>query len=429
MRKVAIVGRQNVGKSTLLNRLLGSRRAISDREPGVTRDRLEMPVSWRGRPFLAIDTGGYMSKPRGMDALVTGQAERALAEADAVVLVVDATVGIQEEDAALASRLRGSTAPVLLVANKVDHEGQEPDVPELYRLGLGDPIAVSALHGRGAGELLDRLVAVLPPDEEEEDGRETDQQVFSIVGRPNVGKSSLFNRLVGEDRSVVYTEAGTTRDAVDAIVEWDGGPVRFVDTAGFRRPSRAEGVEYYGFLRAVRAIERAHVAALVLAADEGVTTEDRKIASRVSEAGRGLVVVANKWDLVESGERAERFAEIRERVEVFPGVPVLRTSARTGAGVVKLRPALLATGEAWAKRVSTSEVNRMLQQAQGEHPAPRQTGRILYGSQVGAGPPRFVVFSAGLIPRTYARFLENRLRAAFGFEGVPIRLTFRRRRR
>jgi GTPase len=234
---------------------------------------------------------------------------------------------------------------------------------------------------------------------------------------------------VGEDRSVVYREAGTTRDAVDAIVEWDGSPVRFVDTAGFRRPYRAEGVQYYGFLRAVRAIERAHVAALVVAAEEGVTTEDRKIASRVSDAGRGLVVVANKWDLVESEERAERFAEIRERVEVFPSVPVLRTSARTGAGVVKLRPALLATGEAWAKRVSTSEVNRVIQRAQGEHPAPRQTGRILYGSQVGAGPPRFVVFSAGPIPRTYARFLENRLRAAFGFDGVPIRLTFRRRRR
>jgi GTP-binding protein len=427
MRRVAIVGRQNVGKSTLLNRLLGSRRAIADREPGVTRDRLEVPVSWRGRSFLAIDTGGYMTKPRGMDALVTGQAERALSEADVILLVVDATVGVQEEDAALAARLRGSTAPVLLVANKVDAEGQEPDVPELYRLGLGDPIAVSALHGRGAGDLLDRVVALLP--EEEAGGEPAEESVFSIVGRPNVGKSSLFNRLVGEDRSVVYREAGTTRDAIDAVVEWDGGPVRFVDTAGFRRPSRAEGVQYYGFLRAVRAIERSHVATLIVAADEGVTTEDRKIAARVEEAGRGLVVVANKWDLVESEERAARFAEIRERVAVFPSVPVLRTSAKTGAGVGKLRPALLTTGQGWTKRVSTSEVNRLLQRAQGEHPPPRVTGKILYGSQVGSGPPRFVVFSAGPIPRTYARFLENRLRQAFGFEGVPIRLTFRRRRR
>jgi GTPase len=427
MRKVAIVGRQNVGKSTLLNRLLGSRRAIADREPGVTRDRLEVPVTWRGRSFLAIDTGGYTTKPRGIEALVTGQAERALSEADVILLVVDATLGIQEEDAALAARLRGSATPVVLVANKVDADGQEPDVPELYRLGLGDPVAVSALHGRGAGDLLDRVVALLP--DEEASGEPPDDSAFCIVGRPNVGKSSLFNRLVGEDRSMVYREAGTTRDAVDAVVEWDGRLVRFVDTAGFRRPSRAEGVEYYGFLRTVRAIDRAQVAALVVAADEGVTTEDRKIASRVEEAGRGLVVVANKWDLVESGQRAERFAEIRERVAVFPSVPVLRTSARTGAGVVKLRPALLSTGEGWAKRVSTSEVNRVLQRAQAEHPAPRVTGRILYGSQVGSGPPRFVVFSAGPIPRTYARFLENRLRGAFGFQGVPIRLTFRRRRR
>jgi GTP-binding protein len=426
MRKVAIVGRQNVGKSTLLNRLLGSRRAIAYREPGVTRDRLEVPVTWRGRSFLAIDTGGYITKPRGIDALVKGQAERALGEADVILLVVDATLGIQEEDAALAARLRGSATPVVLVANKVDADGQEPDVPELYRLGLGDPVAVSALHGRGAGDLLDRVVALLP-DEEAEDER-PDESVFCIVGRPNVGKSLLFNRLVGEDRSVVYREAGTTRDAVDAVVEWDGRPVRFVDTAGFRRPGRSEGVQYYGFLRAVRAIERAQVATLIVAADEGVTTEDRKIASRVEEAGRGLVVVANKWDLVESGERAERFAEIRERVSVFPSVPVLRTSARTEAGVGKLRPVLLAIGEGWTKRVSTSEVNRVLQRAQAEHPAPRVTGRILYGSQVGSGPPRFVVFSAGPIPRTYARFLENRLRGAFGFEGVPIRLTFRRRR-
>jgi GTP-binding protein len=426
--KVAIVGRQNVGKSTLLNRLLGSRRAIADREPGVTRDRLEVPVAWRGRSFLAVDTGGYTTKARGIEALVAGQAERALEEADVVLLVVDATVGVQEEDAALAARLRRSRVPVILVANKVDAEGQEPDVAELYRLGLGEPIAVSALHGRGSGELLDRVVALLPPDQEDAETVPPEERVFCIVGRPNVGKSSLFNRLVGVERSVVYREAGTTRDAVDAVVEWDGGPVRFVDTAGFRRPSRAEGVAYYGFLRAVRAIERAQVATLIVAADEGVTTEDRKIAARVEEAGRGLVVVANKWDLVESGERAERFAEIRERVAVFPGVPVLRTSARTGAGVGKLPAALLRTREAWVKRVSTSEVNRVLQQAQSEHPPPRVTGKVLYGSQVGSGPPRFVVFSGGPIPRPYARFLENRLRAAFGFEGVPIRLTFRRRR-
>jgi GTP-binding protein len=244
-----------------------------------------------------------------------------------------------------------------------------------------------------------------------------------------VGKSSLFNRLVGQDRAVVFEEAGTTRDAVDAVVQWDGRPVRFVDTAGFRRPSRARGVEYYGFVRTVQAIDRSHVATLVVAGDEGVTTEDRRIAARVAEAGRGLVVVANKWDLVPSGERAERFVEIRERVAVFPGAPVLRTSARTGAGVSKVPPALIRTHEAWSRRVGTAEVNRVLQRAQAEHPPPRQTGRIRYGSQVAAGPPRFVLFSSGPVPAAYARFVENRLRGAFSFDGVPIRLTFRRRRR
>jgi GTP-binding protein len=437
---VAIVGRQNVGKSTLLNRLLGAREAIADEEPGVTRDRLERRVTWRGRVFVAVDTGGYVRRAAGVEALVTRQAERALDDADVVLLVVDATVGIQEEDAALARRLHPATAPVVLVANKVDSARLDADVAELFALGLGDPVPVSALHGRGAGELLDRVVALLPPEphgEQEAQGqRETESEpqvdveaVFGIVGRPNVGKSSLFNRLVGEDRSVVYEEAGTTRDAVDALVAWEGWPVRFVDTAGFRRPSRAEGLEYYGFLRSVRAIDRCHVAALVVAADEGVTTEDRRIAARIAEAGRGLVVVANRWDLVPKGEREERMAEVRDRVAVFPGAPVLRTSALTGSGVGKVPGALMATHQAWTARVPTAEVNRVLHRAQGEHPPHRQTGRIMYGSQVSSGPPRFVLFSRGPIPSAYARFLENRLRAAFRFDGVPLRFTFRRRRR
>ena len=430
--RVAIVGRQNVGKSTLLNRLLGAREAIADEQPGVTRDRLEREVVWRGRRFLAVDTGGYVGRASGVDRLVTRQADQALDAADVIALVVDTAVGVQEEDANLARRLRKATAPVLLVANKVDSARQEPLVADLFRLGLGDPIPVSALHGRGAGELLDRLVALLPEAAEVTGTDEEDaaaEPVFSIVGRPNVGKSSLFNRLVGEDRSVVFEEAGTTRDSVDAVVEWDGRSVRFVDTAGFRRPSRAEGLEYYGFLRAVRAIERSHVSLLVVAADEGVTTEDRKIAARVAEAGRGLVVVANKWDLVPSEERARQFVLIRERVEVFPDVPVLRTSALSGMGVAKVPAALLGTQEAWIRRASTSEVNRVVGQAQMSTPPPRQTGRIRYAAQVGSGPPRFVLFSSGPVPTSYARFIEHRLREGFKLEGVPIRLTFRRRRR
>jgi GTP-binding protein len=434
--RVAIVGRQNVGKSTLLNRLLGAREAIADEVPGVTRDRVEVPVSWRGRDFRVIDTGGYVHRPKGIETLVTAQADRAMADSDLILLVVDAAVGVQEEDAQLARRLRRAAVPVLLVANKVDTAGREGDAVELYRLGLGEPVAVSALHGRGTGDLLDRLVDLAP------DRREPDVQVemeglpereleptFCIVGRPNVGKSSLFNRLVGEERAVVFEEAGTTRDAVDALVNVDGERLRFVDTAGLRRPSRAEGLEYYGYVRTVRAIDRAHVAALVVAADEGVTTEDRKIASRISEAGRGLVVVANKWDLVDREERAGRFADIREGVAVFPRVPVLRTSAKTGAGVHRVLPELLRIHREWLRRVPTSEVNRVLQRAQGEHPPPRSAGRLLYGTQVAAGPPLFVVFAGGPIPPQYSRFLENRLRDAFGFEGAPIRISFRRRRR
>ncbi|HEX2031857.1 MAG TPA: ribosome biogenesis GTPase Der [Actinomycetota bacterium] len=426
--RVAIVGRQNVGKSTLLNRLLGAREAIADPLPGVTRDRVEAPVSWGGRTFVAVDTGGYVRRARGVDALVTAQADRAMEEADLILLVVDAAVGIQEEDAALARRLRRAQVPVVVVANKVDSAAREADAAELYRLGLGDPAPVSALHGRAAGDLLDRIVDLLPAAAEADEEAER-EPVFCIVGRPNVGKSSLFNRLVGEERAVVYEEAGTTRDSIDAVVTVDGRLVRFVDTAGFRRPSRAEGLEYYGFVRAVRAIDRADVAALVVAADEGVTTEDRRIAARVSEAGRGIVVVANKWDLVESGERAERFGAIREAVEVFPGVPVLRTSARTGAGVGKVMPGLLEAHEQWSRRVPTAEVNRVLHEAQGEHPPPRTAGRLLYGTQVGTGPPRFVLFTGGPLPPSYRRFVENRLRAAFGFGGSPIRLSVRPRRR
>lgn len=429
--RIALVGRQNVGKSTLLNRLLGAREAIAHEQPGVTRDRLEREVTWRGRRFLIIDTGGYMGRPAGMDELVTKQADQAIAGADVVALVVDVAVGVQEEDAMLAKRLQRATVPVVLIANKVDSAREEPLVSELFRLGLGDPIPVSALHGRGSGELLDRLISLLPEEDEQQLGDQDDavEPVFSIVGRPNVGKSSLFNRLVGENRSVVFEEAGTTRDSVDAVVDWDGLPVRFVDTAGFRTPSRAQGLEYYSFLRTVKAIDRSHVAVLVMAADEGVTTEDRRIAARVAEAGRGLVVVANKWDLLPSEERAERFALIKERVEVFPAVPVIRTSALTGMGTGKVPGALLKIQKAWTSRASTSEVNKAVEHAQNATPPPRQTGRIRYAAQVGTAPPRFVLFSSGPIPTAYARFLEHRLRDSFDLQGVPIRLTFRRRRR
>ena len=448
--RVAIVGRQNVGKSTLLNRLLGAREAISDEEPGVTRDRLEIPVRWRGRTFVAVDTGGYVRRARGIEALVARQAERAAEEADLVLLVVDAETGIQEEDASLSRRLRGAPVPVVLVANKVDSEHREAAAAEFYKLGLGEPVPVSALHGRNAGELLDRVVAILEeaePQVEEEGRPEAEgfpgepeavgkpeaepegEAVFAVVGRPNVGKSSLFNRLVGEERAVVFPEAGTTRDAVDSLVSWQGRELRFVDTAGFRRPSRARGLDYYGYVRTVRAIDRSHVAALVVDAEEGITTEDRKIAAKVAEAGRGLVVAANKWDLVPSEERGERFESLRERLAVFPSIPVLRTSALTGLGTAKVIPSLLDVHGEWLRRVPTAAVNEVVRRAQEGHPPPRTAGRLLYATQVGVGPPRFVVFASGPVPAAYARFLENRLRERFGFAGAPLRITFRRRRR
>ena len=421
---VAVVGRQNVGKSTLVNRMFGSREAIAHEMPGVTRDRVELEATWGGRTLKLIDTGGFAHDAKGIEALVSDQAERAARHADVVLLVVDVQTGPLEEDAALARRLRRAEVPVLVVVNKVDSERDESDVPAFLSLGLGDPVPVSALHGRGSGDLLDQLVAVLP-DEEAAD-QEPEEPRFAIVGRPNVGKSSLFNRLVGEERSVVYEEAGTTRDAVDALVSWPDGPVRFVDTAGFRRPSRVQGVEYYSFLRAERAIERADVALLVLDASDGFTGEDKRIAARVTEVGRGLVAVANKWDLIE--ERDRSFKELTELLSPYARAPVLRTSAMRGTGVHRLPAVLSQVHERWNSRAPTARVNEVVAAAQVEQQAPGGI-RYRYATQVAAGPPRFVLFGAGPPAPSYQRFLEGRLRRALHLEGVPIGIRFRPGRR
>jgi GTP-binding protein len=422
---VALVGRQNVGKSTLVNRLFGRREAIADETPGVTRDRVELRASWRGRTFTLVDTGGYLRRASGVDALVTDQSARAAQEADVVLLVVDVRVGVREEDAELARRLRRSPVPILLVVNKVDTERDETDAAAFERLGLGEPVPVSALHGRGSGDLLDRLVALLPPSPASDaSGEAAEPPSFALIGRPNVGKSSLFNRLVGSDRSVVFEQAGTTRDAVDATVEWDDGPVRFVDTAGLRRRSAARGVEYYSHLRAERAIERADVVLLVLDATDGLTAEDRRIASAAADAGRGLLVVANKWDLLEDRDRTYR--SIVEDVRPFARADVLRVSALRGTGVGRVPAALRAVYGRWTLRVPTSDVNRVVEAAQGERPAPGRA-RFRYATQVSARPPTFVLFGGTAPDASYRRFLENRLRTAFGFDGAPIRLRFRRR--
>jgi len=419
---VAVVGRQNVGKSTLVNRLFGGREAIAHEMPGVTRDRVELETTWRGRAFRLVDTGGFAHDARGIEAEVSRQAERAAAEADVILVVVDARTGPVEEDARIARDLRRARAPVVLVANKVDSEREEADALAFLSLGLGDPIAVSALHGRGSGDLLDRVVELLP--EEAGETGEGDEPRFALVGRPNVGKSSLFNRLVGSERSVVFEEAGTTRDAVDALVEWPEGPVRFVDTAGFRRPAKTQGVEYYSFLRAERAISRAHVSLLVLDAVQGFTSEDKRIAARVMELGRALVVVANKWDLVESEERDRRFRAFDAELAPFAHAPVLRTSATRGTGVPRLPGVLLEVHVRWTRRATTSVVNEVAAAIQDERQAPGGV-RYRYATQVSPAPPTFVLFGGRPPGANYERFLENRLRRALDLDGVPVRLRFR----
>jgi len=429
---VAVVGRQNVGKSTLVNRLLGRKLAIAHETPGVTRDRLEIPVRWRGRSFLVVDTGGFTHRPRGIEASIARQAARAAASADLTLLVVDAQAGIQEEDAMMARELRRSPNAVVVVANKVDSEAIEHRVGEFVSLGMGDPMPVSALHGRGSGDLLDRVLDLLPSPSELGPRAEPQPEVemrFALVGRPNVGKSSLFNRLVREERAVVHDEPGTTRDAVDSVVELDGQRIRFVDTAGIRRMTKTRGIEYYGLLRSFRAIDASDVAVLVVDAVEGLTGDDKRVGNRVAESGKGLVVVVNKWDLVPREDRAKRFVDLSEQASIFPGTPVLRISALTGTGVGRIVHTLMEVHAAWRRRVPTADVNRVIQAAVAANPPPRGTGSVKYATQVSAGPPSLVLFGLPEPGGSYRRYLENRLRQAFHFDGVPVRLTFRARRR
>jgi GTP-binding protein len=426
--RIAVVGRQNVGKSTLVNRLFGRRETIAHGDPGITRDRIELEATWRGRRFGLVDTAGYLHRAKGVEALAARQAARAIEEADLVLLVADVRSGITEEDAQLARRLQTAVSPVLVVVNKVDAATDEPDVASFHALGLGEPIAVSALHGRGVGELLDRTVELLPEEPEPAEDEE-DEPRFALVGRPNVGKSSLFNRLVGEERAVVYEEAGTTRDSVDALVDWpDAGRIRFVDTAGMRRAIRVRGVEYYSFVRAGEAIDRSDAAAVIFDATEGLTAEDKTIANRVLESGRALLLVANKWDLVEDKDRT--FKRLAEEARILGRAEVIRTSALEGRGVRRIPERLLDVRRRWAARHPTSRVNEVLQWALAARPPPRSSGTLRYATQVNAGPPTFVVFGGSKPPGPgYRRYLENRFREAFDLEGVPIRMRFRGRER
>ena len=431
---VAVVGRPNVGKSTLVNRILGRRDAIVEERPGVTRDRKVVEADWAGTRFTLVDTGGWLPGGDGLDTKVSAQAERAMDGADLLLLVVDTTVGITAEDEAVAARVHRSGRPVLVVANKVDADNREADVWDFVRLGLGDPVAVSALHGRGSGDLLDEIVARLPVqvgdgrDDREQDAAPADPDVpgIAIVGRPNVGKSTLFNRLIGDDRSVVHDQPGTTRDSVDTVVETDDGPIRFVDTAGLRRKSRVdEGPEYFGLVRALQAIDHADAALLVIDAVAGVTHQDQRLAERVDAAGSPIVIVLNKWEMVATEDPPTVVADVEDRLGFLGYAPILKVTARTGLGVHKLLPAVREAIDAYHRRVPTRELNAVVGQAQAAHPSP--TGRVLYAVQGATDPPTFTLFATRAMPPTYLRYLERRIREHFGFGPTPLKLRVRKR--
>ena len=434
---VAIVGRPNVGKSTLVNRFIGRRDAIVEEKPGVTRDRKLLAADWNGRDFLVVDTGGWLSSTSGEGAetlarAVSRQAERAMVDADVVLLVVDVNVGVTEEDAQVAQILRRAEKPVLLVANKADDDRRENEAWAFARLGLGDPHAVSAIHGRGSGDLLDAIVAVLPePEADPED--DAGDGIFSVavVGRPNVGKSTLFNRLVGDDRSIVHDMPGTTRDTVDTIVETEDGPLRFVDTAGMRRRSRIdEPTEYYSLVRALQAVDRSDAALLVIDAFEGVSHQDQRLAERVDAAGTAIVVVLNKWDLLDAEKRAAAKIDVADRLAFLSYAPVLTVSALTGRMTQRILPALRQAEEAYHQRVPTAALNRVIRDAQASHPAPatkRNRARVLYATQGANDPPTFTLFATHELPPTYLRYLERKIREAFDLGPTPVKIRVRLR--
>jgi GTPase len=439
---VAIVGRPNVGKSTLLNRVVGKRVAIVEEKPGVTRDRKDLDAQWRGRDFRIVDTGGWMVGGDSLDRKVSQQSERAVADADVVLFVVDVTTGITEEDSRVADMLRRSGKKVLLVANKVDDRARDGQVWEMVSLGLGDPFAVSALHGRGSGDLLDQVVDLLPPvDEAQAEGEGGDPEgddavpeysddsavAVAIVGRPNVGKSTLYNRLIGDERAVVHDMPGTTRDAIDTVIETDLGRVRLVDTAGMRRKSRiSEGTEYYSMVRALEAVDNADVALMVIDATEGITGQDQRLAERVDAAGCPIVLLLNKWELLDTDQRAELRWQVGDKLRFIGEAPVLPISAINGRGVHKLLPALEGSIDAYRRRVPTRKVNEVIQAAQLAQSAPGGA-RVLYATQGATDPPTFTLFANRELPRTYLRYLERKLREAFGLGATPVKLRVRRR--
>jgi GTP-binding protein len=424
--QVVVVGRPNVGKSSLVNRLAGRRTAVVEEQRGVTRDRKAVEVEWRGVAFEVVDTGGWLESGNTLEDKVSQQAEAALASADLVLLVVDAATGPVEEDSKAARWVRKSGRPVMLVVNKVDDQHHEAASWEFLSLGAGEPVMVSAQHGRGAGDLLDHIVDLLgeaksePEVNEEEDGALR----VAIVGRPNVGKSTLFNQLIGEERSVVHDMPGTTRDAIDTVVETSAGLIRFIDTAGMRKRARTEaGLETYAVLRSLDALDRADIAILVIDATDGATGQDQRLAERISASGCPAIVVLNKWELVSSDERDAVLASVGEKLAFLGDAPVLKTTALSGKGVHRLLPALSNAAIDYAKRVPTGALNRAIRDLQIKQPAP--TGKIRYAVQGATEPPTFTLFVAGKLPSTYLRYVERSLRERFELGASPIRVRVR----
>ncbi|MFN2557094.1 MAG: ribosome biogenesis GTPase Der [Nitriliruptorales bacterium] len=423
--KVVVVGRPNVGKSTLVNRILGYRAAIVDERPGVTRDSTEHVATWRSTPFVIVDTGGWERGNEGLTSRVTEQAERAIGEGDLVLFVVDVTVGVLEDDERYARLLRRASVPLLLVANKVDSPKQLPDVHNLHMLGLGGPHPVSAAHGRGMGDLLDAVVERLPAERGAEVPDESGVPRVAIVGRPNVGKSSLFNRLIGEERSIVHPVPHTTRDAIEARVEFDGEPWVVVDTAGLRRRYRhGDEVELYSVDRMRRAVEAAHLVLFVVDASESIGEQDQRLGAMVRDAGRGIVLVLNKWDLVVPDRRAELELELDRLLGFAAWAPRVNVSAATGRGTGLILRRLREVWQAYNVRIPTGELNTWLQEVMTRVPPPvgqrRRPLRIRYATQVRTAPPTFLLFANGPVPATYRRYLERKLRDRYGFVGVPL---------
>lgn len=428
---VAVVGRPNVGKSTLVNRILGRREAVVEDVPGVTRDRVPYRATWSGRDFTIVDTGGWDRDAVGRAASVSQQAERAMRDADVIMFVVDATVGPTASDEQVVQLLRATDKPVLLVANKVDNAAAEAEAASLWSLGLGEPYPVSALHGRSSGDLLDQVLAVLP--EHGQPVPDSGLHRVALVGRPNVGKSSLLNRLAGDTRAVVHDVAGTTVDPVDEVVNINGMDWLFVDTAGIRRRVRqASGHEFYASIRTQAAIERAEVAVMVLDSSESVSEQDQRILTMIVEAGRALVLAFNKWDLVDDERRYYLEREFERDLHQVAWAPRVNVSALTGRRVDRLTGALDTALEGWSTRIGTGRLNAFMKELVAAHPHPVRGGkqpRVLFATQASTQPPTFVLFTTGFIEAGYRRFVERRLREEFGFEGTPIRINLRVRTR